>query len=79
MKVTAAKIAIIAVHHTTDREACIESLRGTNPSTEHNREHNSSPQSKHHTADFTARAEHGHTEQSLAHATVHYSMNTNTP
>ena len=28
MKVTAAKIAIIAVHHTTDREACIESLRG---------------------------------------------------
>jgi len=39
--------------------------------TERNREHNSSPQSKHHTADFTARAEHGHTEQSLAHATVH--------
>ena len=29
MKVIAAKIAIIAVHHTTtDREACIESLRG---------------------------------------------------
>ena len=40
-------------------------------STERNREHNSSQQSKHHTADFTARAEHGHTEQSLAHATVH--------
>jgi hypothetical protein len=40
--------------------------------TERNREHKSSPQSKHHTADFTARGvEHGHTEQSLAHATVH--------
>ena len=39
---------------------------------QHGTLHNSSPQSKHHTADFRAgRAEHGHTEQSLAHATVH--------
>jgi hypothetical protein len=46
--------------------------------TQQGREHNSSPQSKHHTAHFTARAEHGHTEQSLAHATVH-EHGTNTP